>query len=118
MRLFRRHVAWSAKQGSELGQAVLARQAGGIGRQARIRRMRDTKIHYGDTAVRCHHDVLGFQVAVDYALGVRRFKPSARLQHNLRRLFRIQLAAFAEEIGNLVAVDVLHADEAQATDSH
>ena len=75
---------------------------------------RDAEVGDADVAVAVEHDVGRLQVAVQHAALVRGGDARAELPRDLNRLVLRDAADAAEQRGQILAVDVLHRQEAAA----
>jgi len=101
-RLLRRHIFHGADQGTGLGHPV------------RFNEPRQSEVHHDDAACGIAHNVLGFQIAMNYIRAMGGFERAAHLQHHVHRLFRREPLLLLDNAAKIAALDVLHGDELHA----
>ena len=92
------------------------RAAGGGRRGAGRHRSRDPEVHDQRLAVLVDHDVLGLEIAVHDAGLVRGGQSRGDVLREDQRLRRRQLAAIAQQVGEVLPLDVRHRDVLDAVD--
>ena len=72
------------------------------------------EIGYADVALAVEHHVGRLEIAVQHAALVRRGKPGANLARDVDRLVLLDAPDSSDQRGEILAVDVLHCQEAAA----
>src|ERR1035438_1962551 len=101
-RLLGRHVFERADDGAGLSHAGIAERAS------------QPEVHDHDAAMLVAHDVLRLQVAVNHAFGMGGVESAADLLNHRDRILGRELSFAAQDGAQILAVEVLHADEADA----
>src|ERR1019366_9372184 len=100
--LLRRHVLHGADERTRLGHPVAFHGAG------------QTEIHHQDAARAVLHDVLRFEVPVNYPDAVGRIQSVAHLLNDIHRFLWSKSLLLADEGPQILALDKLHGDELHA----
>ena len=107
--LLRRHVRGRADHGSRIGLQDGARRVGASQLRCRRRELRQPEVEHLHEAVGPEHHVLGLDVAVNDAGGVRGAQRGSNLNRDVERLADRQPCR-GEPLPERLALDVLHRD--------